>query len=509
LEEDLVSVEAVHVATPDWVKDAVFYQIFPDRFARGPAERRMTSGKLHELRFQPWGSPPTANGFMGGDLYGVIEHLPYIAHLGCNAIYLNPIFSSASNHRYHTYDYLQVDPLLGGNEALRALLDAAHEMKMRVILDGVFNHASRGFFAFHHLMECGPESPYNGWFHVYDWPVRAYSGDPNYACWWELPALPAFNTDNPEVREYLWDVAVHWLKEGIDGWRLDVADEIDDDSFWQEFRLRCRQVNPEAYIVAELWHLDASRWLAGDQFDAQMNYPFMRDALGFFAGDTVDRELTSRTGLGATPALDGVEFGLALDQMHHRYHPQIVHAQLNMLGSHDTARLRTLVGGDLRTVSLLYLCQITVAGPPNIFYGDEIGLAGGHEPECRPAFPWHMPETWDSDLRAELRRYIRLRHTVPCLRRGRFLLLHSGPDTLVYRRAYYDSEAVIAFNVGEEPRTITVAAGRPTGLLTDALDPAAQPFQAGAPITLPPRSGRVWTSDIDALGGEVSDYPWN
>jgi neopullulanase len=324
-----------------------------------------------------------------------------------------------------------------------------------------------------------------------------------------LPALPAFNTDNLDVREYLWDVAVHRLKEGIDGWRLDVADEIDDDSFWQEFRLRCRKVNPEAYIVAELWHEDASRWLAGDQFDAQMNYPFMRDALGFFAGDTVDRELTSRTGLGATPALDGVEFGLALDQMHHRYHPQIVHAQLNMLGSHDTARLRTLVGGDLRTVSLLYLCQMTVAGPPNIFYGDEIGLAGGHEPECRPAFPWHMPETWDSDLRAELRRYIRLRHTVPCLRRGRFLLLHSGPDTLVYRRAYYDSEAVIAFNVGEEPRTITVAAGRPTGLLTDALDPAAQPFQAGAPITLPPRSGRVWTSDIDALGGEVSDYPWN
>ncbi len=499
--------EDAQVVTPEWVKDAVFYQIFPDRFAQGPVERQFAAGAPHGSRFQPWGSPPTRHGFMGGDLYGVIERLPYIAHLGCNAIYLNPIFASASNHRYHTYDYMQVDPLLGGNAALRALLDAAHEMEIRVILDGVFNHAGRGFFAFHHLMECGPESPYNGWFRVFDWPVRAYSGKPNYACWWELPALPEFNTDHPDVREYLWDVGVHWLKEGIDGWRLDVPDEIDDDSFWQEFRLRCRQVNPEAYIVGELWQEDASRWLTGDQFDAQMNYPFMRDALGFFAGDSVNRDLTSRTGLGAAPALSGEEFGLSLDRMHHRYHPEIVHAQMTMLGSHDTARLRTLVNDDLRTVSLLYLCQLTIAGAPNIYYGDEIGLAGGHDPDCRRAFPWHQPESWDLDLRAELRRYIRLRHVVPSLRRGRFSLLHSGPDTLVYRRAYYDSEAVIAFNVGRQAQTITVAAVRPAGPLADALDPAAEPFQAGTPITLLARSGRVWTSDFDPLN-TLSEYPW-
>ena len=202
------------------------------------------------------------------------EHLDYLADLGINAIYFNPIFRSGSNHRYHTHDYYQVDPMLGGNAAFRTLLDAAHARGIRVILDGVFNHASRGFFQFHDILENGPDSAYLDWFTMKGWPLRPYgSKHPNYQCWWGLSALPKFNTATPAVREFLWGVAEYWIKFGIDGWRLDVPTEIDDDEFWREFRRRVKAANPEAYIVGEIWH-DAQRWLGGDQSDAVMNYPF-------------------------------------------------------------------------------------------------------------------------------------------------------------------------------------------------------------------------------------------
>ena len=181
---------------------------------------------------------------------GIVEHLDYLDELGVNALYLTPIFASASNHRYHTYDYFAVDPLLGGDDALRELLDAAHDRGMRVVLDGVFNHTGRGFWPFHHVLEAGASSPYRGWFHFDEaGSSRPAAGPPTrrrdrtrptlgYAAWWGLPALPKLNTDEPEVREYLFGVAEHWLRFGIDGWRLDVPAEIDDEAFWQEFRRR-------------------------------------------------------------------------------------------------------------------------------------------------------------------------------------------------------------------------------------------------------------------------------
>ena len=170
------------IQTPEWAKDAIFYQIFPDRFAKSDAVPKASG-------LQPWGTPPTPHGYQGRDLLGVAEHLDYLADLGINAIYLNPIFRSASNHRYHTHDYYQVDPMLGGNAAFRTLLDAAHAHGIRVILDGVFNHASRGFFQFHDILENGPDSAYLDWFTVEDWPLRPYgSKQPNYQCWWGLPA---------------------------------------------------------------------------------------------------------------------------------------------------------------------------------------------------------------------------------------------------------------------------------------------------------------------------------
>ena len=188
--------------------------------------------------------------------------------------------------------------MLGGNAALRRLIDEAHARGIRVVLDGVFNHASRGFFQFHDIMENGPNSAYLDWFHVEGFPLNAYDADkkPNYGAWWGLPALPKFNTGCPEVREFLWGIGRKWIDFGIDGWRLDVPNEIDDDSFWREFRSRVKAGNPEAYIVGEVW-TDAARWLKGDMWDAVMNYQFTRACIAFFIGEDVDEDELRRTSL--------------------------------------------------------------------------------------------------------------------------------------------------------------------------------------------------------------------
>ncbi len=256
------------IETPEWVKDAIFYQIFPDRFASSPRVKKPSG-------IEPWASPPSLHGFKGGDLIGVVEHLDYLQDLGVTAIYFTPVFQSTANHRYHTHDYYQVDPILGGNAALRTLLDEAHARGMRIVLDGVFNHASRGFFQFNHILENGQASPYFDWFTVHNFPMRPYEPGHQYLGWENLAALPKFNTRSEEVRDFLWDVGRHWIDFGIDGWRLDVPNEIDEDAFWQEFRRRVKGGKPDAYIVGEIWE-DARRWLKGDQYDAVMNYLFTK-----------------------------------------------------------------------------------------------------------------------------------------------------------------------------------------------------------------------------------------
>ena len=208
------------VQTPDWVKSAIFYQIFPDRFARSRAVPK--PGNLER-----WDHPPTNHGFKGGDLIGVVERLDYLQDLGITAIYFCPIFQSTANHRYHTYDYYRVDPILGGDAALQRLLDEAHRRGIRIVIDGVFNHASRGFYQFNHLLENGPASPYLDWFHVQGWPLHAYEGhiSPNYSAWWNLHALPKLNIRTPAVREFLLGIAQHWIEQGVDGCRLRSIDD--------------------------------------------------------------------------------------------------------------------------------------------------------------------------------------------------------------------------------------------------------------------------------------------
>lgn len=396
--------------TPDWVKDAVFYQIFPDRFGRSdrvPKSRNLES----------WDSPATVHGYKGGDLLAISERLDYLLGLGVNALYLTPIFQSASNHRYHTHDYYRVDPMLGGDAALKELLDRAHAEGMHVIVDGVFNHASRGFFQFSDILENGRHSAYVDWFNVRSHPLNAYGGgDLGYDAWWNLPALPKFNTRTPAVREYLLAVSEHWLRFGADGWRLDVPSEIDDDSFWREFRQRCRDIRPDAYSVGEIWD-EAGRWLAGDMFDGVMNYPLTRSIFGL-VGRHLDRHEMGKSGLGNVAHLSASEFARRVNEQIGRYRSEAVMGQLNLLGSHDTPRVATSLGGDESAVRLAFLLMFVLPGAPCIYYGDELGLAGGHDPHNRGAMPWDAPETWDEGILGFLKTLTRLRHERAELRRG-------------------------------------------------------------------------------------------
>ena len=474
-----------HPLTPDWVQDAVFYQIFPDRFAR--------SGRVTGLNLQPWGDPPHFHRYMGGDLWGVIEKLDVLRNLGVNALYFCPVFQSASNHRYHTHDYYQVDPMLGGNEALRQLLDEAHARGMRVVLDGVFNHASRGFFQFNDLLEQGEASAYRDWFHVQGWPLQPYDDTrpANYAAWWDNRALPKFNTTHPAVREFLWDVAEYWIRFGIDGWRLDVPNEIDDDSFWQEFRRRVKRLNPDAYIVGEIWG-DAHRWLQGDQFDAVMNYHFTRPCLAFFGARTLNHEMNERSGMGRVDPMSAEAFAARMTEVTQMYHPEIVRAQLNLLDSHDTARYLSAVGGDATAHRLALTFQFTYPGAPCLYYGDEIGLPGGPDPDCRRAFPWDE-SVWDHATRNHVRTLAAARHASPALQRGDFTVTHAQGEGLVFTRPHASGTAVIAMNCAHEavdlPAPDLHMPGGEAGTYTDVL--SGQTFDLSGGVVRVPARGSV------------------
>lgn len=412
---------------PNWTKDAVFYQIFPDRFCRSAKYKAV--GK-----FVDWDTLPTRENMFGGNLAGICEKLEYIASLGVNAIYLCPIFKSNSNHRYHTVDYFEIDPVLGTLKDFDTLVSKAHKLGLRVILDGVFNHCSRGFFQFNSLMELGKNSPYVDWFHVHGWPLHAYSGKPNYDCWWGYPALPKFNTDNPDVRDYLFSVGEYWMKRGIDGWRLDVPNEIDDDSFWQEFRRRIKAINPDAYIVGEIWD-EPSRWLQGDQFDGVMNYPLRKAVLAYLFDEK---------------PIDLAEFAKRLREA---FPEGRFGVQMNLLGSHDTIRLASLPCSNLQRVKLALALLFFLPGAPCIYYGDEIGMLGGKDPDNRRSFPWDkFAEMQKAPVYDYLKGLIALRNKERVLRDGLLEIAYSAGRLEIVR------------TLGKKKMTLAISAAKPDPL---------------------------------------------
>ncbi|WP_107666654.1 glycoside hydrolase family 13 protein [Cyanothece sp. BG0011] len=481
------------IKTPDWVKHAVFYQIYPDSFARKvPPHQKW----LLDVPLEDWDAPPTYQGYKGGNLWGVMEKLDYLQDLGVTALYFTPIFRSACNHGYHTHDYYGIDPLLGDREAFDQLLKTAHDKGFKVVLDGVFNHASRGFFFFNDILENGPNSPWLDWFKIEGWPLSAYDGSlpANYVSWIDYRALPQFNHDNPAVREYIMQVGEYWLKQGIDGWRLDVPDCVTAEGFWVDFRDRVKGVNPEAYIVGEI-AFDASQWLDGKQFDGVMNYPFARLTAGFIIGDRVDKEIIPHF-YEPYETLDAAGYAKGIEELLARHPWEIQLTQLNLLDSHDTPRFLSIANGDRTSAKLGALLLMTFPGTPNIFYGDEIGIEGGHEPDCRKGFP--PEEKWDAEALAYYKQLIQIRKKSRALRTGDYHTLYAQGKVYIFARILGEEAVIIAVNNGETKAEITLSEwekvpsilpAKPSHLIYG--DGVSNWDKDELKLTIPPRTGLI------------------
>lgn len=409
---------------PSWVKDTVWYQIFPERFANG--------NKSHDPEnVLAWGSEePTPTNFFGGDIEGVIQNIPYLKDLGISGIYFTPIFKAFSNHKYDSIDYMEIDPQFGTKETLKELVNVCHENGIKVMLDAVFNHSGFYFPPFQDVLEKGENSIYKDWFHIHEFPVIT-EPLPNYDTFAFTPFMPKLNTENPEVKEYLLETGRYWVREfDIDGWRLDVANEV-DHAFWREFRKEVKAIKPDLYILGEIWH-DSIPWLRGDQFDAVMNYPFTTNILKLFAKQSISPK----------------EFVESMTGVIHMYTRNINEAAFNLVGSHDTPRILTECEEDLDRVKQVFTLMLTFIGTPCIYYGDEIGMTGTQDPGCRKCMEWDI-ENQNTDLFNHIQKLIQLRQDHPLLRNAgelSFVDPEHHDTCLAYTKSNGDKTILVILN---------------------------------------------------------------
>ena len=453
-----------------WVVDsALVYQIFPDRFYRLNLENDVDAASLNDFYdgggatlYEAWDAPPTIRGFKGGTLDGITAKLDYLSSIGVDVLYLCPVTQSAANHRYHPNDYFKVDDMLGGDDALKTLVDAAHDRGMRVVLDAVYNHTGRGFFAFQSLLENGEQSPYADWYFlgeetskltgepkkVKPFPVRAYPDESagevaNFRCWWNIPELPTLNFECEAVQEHLLAASEHFLQDTfkVDGYRLDYPIDIPRD-FWAAFREAChatfRDTHPSKnevpWLVGEVFGL-CPDWLGKDgAFDGTMNYALGSNLLGLAiqpSADGLPEELEAIGGEYSIKPMGVEEFAVNVQSYMMAYDRAGVAGEesitttahftnMNLLGSHDTPRVLTIADGDGEAVRLAMSLMFTFPGAPMVFSGDEVGVEGGRDPAMRKGFPWHAQETWDMQTLEHVRNLSALRKDVEALRRGGF-----------------------------------------------------------------------------------------
>ncbi len=419
---------------PSWVKDTIWYQIFPERYENGDAT-------LNPEGTLPWGShQPTPTDFFGGDFQGVIDHLDYLVELGINGIYFTPIFKAYSNHKYDTIDYMEIDPQFGDKETFRRLVQECHKRGIRIMLDAVFNHSGYYFPPFQDVLKEQEQSEYKNWFHLWDFPISPEGSQPNYDTFGFVPSMPKLNTENPQVKDYLLKVAKYWVEEfDIDGWRLDVANEV-DHAFWREFRQAVKSVKPDAYILGEIWH-DSMPWLQGDQFDAVMNYPFTNGAIDFFAKEEIKAS----------------EFISSITKVLHMYPANVNEVSFNLLDSHDTPRILTLANAERKRVKLLYLFQMSFVGTPCIYYGDEIGMAGGHDPGCRGCMEWDE-QNQDREMFQYVQMLIDLRKNNPVFGNGgkfRFIFSDDEQNCIAYEKFNSEHSLIFIINNSESAKLLS------------------------------------------------------
>ena len=444
-----------HYHSPTWVHDTVFYQIFPDRFADGDPSNNVRDHEYEcygkPVVARPWGEIPRsireagAVEFFGGDLWGIIQHLDYLQDLGINALYLTPVFTSPSNHKYDTVDYRHVDAHFGGDEALIALRNALDERDMRLMLDFVPNHCSSEhpwFLA----AQADLNAPSAEFFTFYQWPDE-------YETWLGVRSLPKLNYRSLRLREQMYagedSIARHWLKPPfrIDGWRVDVANMLarQGDSQLEHkvgrgLRRAIKSIAPQAYLIGENWY-DGSPQLQGDELDATINYrgfsvPLQQWLAGF------DASLAWRPGMQDPHMLPTAALADQWRAFIAAIPWQIAAQQFNLLGSHDTRRIQTVVGEDEALERIAAMLLFTFPGTPSVYYGDEIGIGGGGDPDNRRCMIWDQ-RAWDSGRRAFYRQCTHLRRSSPALRHGGFQILYAAGETLAFMREAPEERLVV------------------------------------------------------------------
>ena len=451
---------------PDWVYGSVMYQVFPERFANGRSE-------INPENTIEWGSVPTRLDFQGGDLYGVIDKLDHIESLGVNILYLNPIFLSGSTHKYDSWDHFKVDPTLGGDDGLRDLISNCHDRNIKVILDCSLNHVHPRHFAFQDIVKNGENSEYKNWFTIFDYPVRlihrphlyantykvGWDGneeeykrylektfdetkvpvevrdddgpivEPSYKAWWGVPDMPKVNFESKEARQWALDVTKHWIENfDIDGWRMDVAKEL-DFSFWKEFRDIAHKANKDTLLISEIFG-DTSQWLQGDRFDGTMNYSFREAMTDYFATNRINNK----------------EFADSLANLYSMYSFEALSSCQNLLSSHDVKRFLNRCGNEEDGILGAIFLQATFPGIAGIYYGDEIGLGGADDPFNREPFPWHNEESWNSTILDYTKKLMNIKKSSSIFKYGRFELLDDNEQFVAFRRILKDESMLCIIN---------------------------------------------------------------
>ncbi len=425
--------------TPEWFKNGIMYQIFPDRFARGSdfEERVKTSGKhiVNDWYDKPYyirndAGDVTEWHFHGGTLKGIEEKLPYLKELGIGIIYINPIFKANSNHRYDTADYMSIDPLLGDDDSFKSLCEKAKNLNIHIIFDGVFSHTGRNSIYF----EEG--SPYREWF--------KFNDDGTYKCWWGVKDLPEVEETNPNYLEYICGdngVINKWMNQGADGIRLDVADEL-PDSFIKEVRTRIKKENNDSVLIGEVWddasnkysHGEKRKYLMGEELDSTMNYP-LRNILIDFALRKNDSFFTSR----------------CIMHLLENYPKELMYSAMNILGTHDRERILTILDSNKELVKMLYTLMFYLPGVPCIYYGDETSLEGEMDPENRKPYPW---EREDQNMIGYFKELAKAYHEHSALKDGNFLPYFLNNDVLAFTRCNDKEKLLILANRSDEDITV-------------------------------------------------------
>ena len=497
---------------PEWFGEGTTYQIFPDRFRRTqvPDPQGMVGGRwVHTAWQEEPEFRPDKNGeirnrdFFGGDLKGVMEKLDYLQGLGVETLYFCPIFEAAENHRYGTADYSNIDPMLGTEEDFTQLCAMAHQRGMRVMLDGVFNHTgyvSRyfngdGFYPTPGACQ-SEDSPYRSWFNFIHWPDQ-------YESWWGIYSLPAVNEHDPSYRNFIFggedSVVRRWLRAGADGWRLDVADELPDD-FVRGIHEAARAEKPDAVIIGEVWEDGSTkvaygvrrRHIMGRHCDGLMNYPFRNAVLSYLKGG------------------DAADFVNAMETLRENYPRFAYYSAMNSLGTHDTARILTLLGAEegcehqskewrsnyrlgpdqrRRAKELLKLgaaLMFAFPGSPTVYYGDEAGMEGFEDPFNRRTFPWGRE---DSELMGWFSRLGHLRKQSQALRQGDIHYRVGKGPVLAFTRTHGEETILAVFNTGSEEATLRLRENEEAQLLLGSARFHTEP--EGPLLTLQPRTGSL------------------